>query len=81
MCGMCSQHCPTYQLTADENESPRGRIALIAALQSGQLTADDRLRSHLDHCTGCRACEAYCPSDVRFGAIINEAKTLLLYPD
>ena len=78
MCGMCSQHCPTYQLTADENESPRGRIALIAALHSGQLTADARLQSHLDHCTGCRACEAYCPSEVHFGAIIHEAKALLL---
>lgn len=78
MCGMCSQYCPTYQITVDENESPRGRIALIAALHSGQLTADARLQSHLDHCTGCRACEAYCPSDVRFGAIIHEAKSLLL---
>lgn len=77
MCGMCSQHCPTYQLTADENESPRGRIALINALASGQLEADERLQSHLEHCTGCRACEAYCPSAVRFGAIINEARTLL----
>lgn len=77
MCGMCSQHCPTYQLTADENESPRGRIALITALISGQLTADARLQAHLEHCTGCRACEAYCPSDVTFGAIMDEAKTLL----
>jgi len=77
MCGMCSQHCPTYQLTADENESPRGRIALVTALLSGQLTADTRLQSHLEHCTGCRACEAYCPSDVAFGAIMDEAKGLL----
>lgn len=77
MCGMCSQHCPTYQLTADENESPRGRIALISALLSGQLTTDARLQSHLEHCTGCRSCEAYCPSDVAFGAIIDEAKGLL----
>ncbi len=77
MCGMCSQHCPTYQLTADENESPRGRIALIAALNSKQLDADAHLQTHLKHCTGCRACEAYCPSGVRFGTIMNEAKALL----
>lgn len=77
MCGMCSQHCPTYQLTADENESPRGRIALIAALSTGQLEADPHLQTHLEHCTGCRSCEAYCPSEVRFGAIMDEVKTLL----
>jgi len=78
MCGMCSQHCPTYQLTANENESPRGRIALIAALNSGQLnTTDTHLQTHLEHCTGCRACEAYCPSGVHFGTIMDTARALL----
>ncbi|HHI93368.1 MAG TPA: (Fe-S)-binding protein [Gammaproteobacteria bacterium] len=77
MCGMCSQHCPTYQLTADENESPRGRIALIAALSTGQITTDATVQTHLEHCTGCRACEAYCPSGVHFGAIMDEARALL----
>jgi len=77
MCGMCSWHCPTYQLTTNENESPRGRIALIAALNTGQLTADATVQTHLEHCTGCRACEAYCPSGVHFGAITDEARTLL----
>ena len=78
MCGMCSQHCPTYQLTADENESPRGRISLISALISGRLNASARLQAHLEHCTGCRSCEAYCPSEVRFGSIITDAKALLV---
>jgi glycolate oxidase iron-sulfur subunit len=74
MCGMCSQHCPTYTLTADENESPRGRIALISAFNSGQLGISDKLVAHLEHCTGCRACEDYCPSGVRFGAIMDAAR-------
>ncbi len=77
MCGMCSQHCPTYQLTANENESPRGRIALIAALAADQINADDAVQTHLEHCTNCRACEAYCPSGVHFGTIMNEARSLL----
>ena len=77
MCGMCSQHCPTYELTSNESESPRGRIALISAFNNGQLDISDKLVTHLEHCTGCRACEAYCPSAVRFGAIMDMAKALI----
>lgn len=77
MCGMCSQFCPTYRLTLDENESPRGRIALISALEKGQLAINDRLTAHLEHCTYCRACESYCPSGVRFGTIMDQARTRL----
>lgn len=77
MCGMCLPHCPTYQLSRDEGESPRGRIALIQGMASGRLALNERLENHLDHCLGCRACEAVCPSGVAYGEIIDGGRAVI----
>ena len=76
-CGLCLPHCPTYTLTLDENESPRGRIALLQGLASGALETDERLAGHLDHCLACRACESVCPSGVQYGRILDDGRALL----
>ena len=77
MCGMCLPHCPTYQLSRDEAESPRGRIALIQGLAKGDLELNPRLEAHLNHCLGCRACEAVCPSEVAYGDIIDSGRAVI----
>ncbi len=76
-CGLCLPTCPTYQRTADESESPRGRIALMRAVAAGQLKPSAVLKAHIDHCLGCQACEAACPSRVPYGVLLADARALL----
>ncbi len=73
-CGLCLSSCPTYLETGNENDSPRGRIYLMRALQDGRLPLEDNPVSHLDLCLGCRACEAVCPSGVQYGALLEHTR-------
>ena len=77
-CGFCLQACPTFLATGDEADGPRGRIALMRALEQGELTSEDPgLRYHLDRCLGCRGCEPVCPSGVGYGAGLEAARQRL----
>ncbi len=71
-CGICAPHCPTYTHTQNENESPRGRIALIQAWAGGQLNMTDNLLEHIDSCLLCRACEKACPAVVPYAKLIDD---------
>ncbi len=71
-CGICVPHCPTYTHTQNENESPRGRIALIQAWAGGHLGITDNLLNHIDNCLLCRACEKACPAVVPYGKLIDD---------
>lgn len=76
MCGMCLPHCPTYQVSQHEAESPRGRISLIKAFAEGQLTASDSLETHIQSCTGCLKCQQICPAKVNYQEIIDTGKQI-----
>ena len=77
-CGFCLQSCPTFLVTGDESDSPRGRIVLMRALARGALSATDPgLVSHLDRCLGCRGCEPVCPSGVSYGPALEESRRLI----
>ncbi|MGN2243970.1 (Fe-S)-binding protein [Frateuria sp. GZRR33] len=76
-CGLCLPACPTYALDGNEAESPRGRIAIAAALAKGLAPVSDGLREPLDHCLGCLNCERVCPAQVRFGELLVETRAML----
>jgi glycolate dehydrogenase iron-sulfur subunit len=80
-CGLCLEACPTYVITGDENDGPRGRLYLMRAVGEGRLpnnsTAFER---HIDRCLGCRACEQVCPAGVEYGQLLEAARGELFAP-
>lgn len=82
-CGLCNPVCPTFQLTADERESPRGRIAMMRHLAERTLTGgrpSERAEiaatvgEHLDRCISCFACMPVCPEDVDYSAALDAVR-------
>ena len=73
-CGLCLSSCPTYAVTGLEMESPRGRIALMKAVNEGRAEISDRIVSHWEACLNCRACEAVCPSGVPYGRMMERTR-------
>jgi glycolate oxidase iron-sulfur subunit len=74
-CGLCLPTCPTYVETLVETSSPRGRIALIKAVDEGRLDLTSPGFVHqMSECLDCRACEAVCPSGVAYGQLIEPAR-------
>ncbi|WP_435241508.1 (Fe-S)-binding protein [Streptomyces cucumeris] len=72
-CGFCLPACPTYALTGEETSSPRGRITLMRALETGELPEDDpTLAEESSYCLGCRACETVCPAGVEYGSLLEQ---------
>jgi glycolate oxidase iron-sulfur subunit len=76
-CGLCLPHCPTFRVTGDESQSPRGRIALMRAVHNdGAPVTGDVLRAW-DSCVQCRGCETACPSGVPYGHLMEATRESL----
>ena len=73
-CGFCLEVCPTYQLSGDENNSPRGRLRLWRKEAEGQLPPDPWTVAYTQDCVGCLACESACPANVPYGEILEQTR-------
>ena len=76
-CGFCNATCPTYLLTGNELESPRGRIYLLKNLLEENITASAATASHFDNCLGCLSCETTCPSGVGYAELLDLGRPLI----
>ncbi|WP_141603758.1 (Fe-S)-binding protein [Terrilactibacillus laevilacticus] len=77
-CGFCLPACPTYiESGMQEKYSPRGRIALMKAVKDGLIEPDEEVERSLDLCLGCRACEPVCPSGVKYGELLEDARDII----
>src|SRR5262249_27793050 len=75
-CGFCNATCPTYLLTGDELDGPRGRIYLVKEMLEANAPTTVA-RDHLDRCLTCRACETTCPSGVAYGELAEIGRNFI----
>ena len=69
-CGFCTATCPTFLLTGNELDSPRGRIYLIKTMLEG-AEVSRITQTHLDRCLTCQSCETTCPSGVQYHRLLD----------
>ncbi len=72
-CGFCTATCPTYVLTGDERDGPRGRIYLIKDMLEND-TAPAAAVTHIDRCLSCLGCMTTCPSGVDYMHLVDHAR-------
>ncbi len=73
-CGLCLSVCPTYRVTLNEVDSPRGRTALVRAQQQGRLARGENYADKFFRCLLCASCENICPSGVELSGILQDAR-------
>jgi glycolate oxidase iron-sulfur subunit len=72
-CGLCLNACPTYRELGLEMDSPRGRVYQMVQVANGAPITES-YQEHIGLCLACRGCETACPSGVRYGRMVEDAR-------
>ena len=70
-CGFCTATCPTFVITGDERDSPRGRIWMLREVLERPESASKETSYHIDRCLGCLSCTSTCPSGVDYAHLLD----------
>ena len=70
-CGFCTATCPTFVITGDERDSPRGRIWMLREVLERPEIASEDTSYHIDRCLGCLSCTTTCPSGVDYAHLLD----------
>ena len=70
-CGFCTATCPTFVITGDERDSPRGRIWMMRELLESPDSISADTGHHIDRCLGCLSCMTTCPSGVDYAHLVE----------
>ncbi len=76
-CAVCLPHCPTYALSPEETESPRGRITLLQGIVHERLNPTDDIATHLNNCLSCGRCEQVCPARVPYTRLLDGTRAFV----
>lgn len=74
--------CPSYRLTRNERDSPRGRANTIRLAVGGELGPDalasDHMAQTMSLCVGCKACRTECPRgvDIAQAKIVTQSERI-----
>ncbi|HWA31658.1 MAG TPA: heterodisulfide reductase-related iron-sulfur binding cluster, partial [Rhizomicrobium sp.] len=73
-CGICTATCPTYVLTGDERDGPRGRIVMMQQILETNAAPSPEAVRHIDRCLSCLGCRTACPSGVDYPRLVDTAR-------
>jgi glycolate oxidase iron-sulfur subunit len=79
-CGFCNATCPTYQLSQDEGDGPRGRIWIMRAFLTEGRQPSAEEKTYLDRCLTCLSCTTTCPAGVGYLHLADIARRKIERP-